>query len=151
MSEKADLELQLEPSTHRATLKQKKDADSQPANNKKITFRSRLWKAIYMIECHCMANALHGYAIAHAQKAHLARWDEVMIPDVENLVDWVKLFTVCNHNALEIFPHSEYPIGHRTDDLRAEHQQRAYIPLDEPHGVLLGRRGQFRHLCFVVL
>ena len=41
-----------------------------------------------------MAGILHGYAIAHAQKAHLARWDEVMVPDVENLVDWIKLFVV---------------------------------------------------------
>jgi hypothetical protein len=46
-----------------------------------------------------MASFVHGYAIAHAQQVHLTRWDEVMIPDVENLVDWIKLFVVCPNPA----------------------------------------------------
>ena len=92
MSEKTDLELQVDPSMHKAALQQN-DANSRPVK-KKNTSRSRLWKAFYIIECHVMAGILHGYAIAHAQKAHLARWDEVMVPDVENLVDWIKLFVV---------------------------------------------------------
>lgn len=49
-----------------------------------------------------MASFLHGYAIAHAQKAHLTRWDEVMIPDVENLVDWIKLFVVYSNPACPV-------------------------------------------------
>ena len=92
MSEKTDLELQVDPSMHKAALQQN-DANSRPVK-KKNTSRSRLWKTFYIIECHVMAGILHGYAIAHAQKAHLARWDEVTIPGVENLVDWIKLSMV---------------------------------------------------------
>ena len=92
MSEKTDLELQVDRSMHKAALQQN-DANAQPAK-KKDALRSRLWKTFYIIECHSMAGILHRYAIAHAQKAHLARWDEVTIPGVENLVDWIKLSMV---------------------------------------------------------
>jgi hypothetical protein len=92
MSKITDIELQASPSVPNSSFEQK-DASSRPPN-KKRNLRPRLWKAFCIIECHFMASTLHGYAIAHAQKAHLTRWDEVMIPDVENLVDWIKLFMV---------------------------------------------------------
>ena len=91
MSEKANLELQAHPTLQNPAL----GIENTNAKPQKSISRQRLWKAVYIIECHFMAGVLHGYAIAHAQKAHLARWDEVMIPDVENLVDWIKLFVVC--------------------------------------------------------
>lgn len=97
MSEKTDLELQANPNMPKLALEQK-HASLQPLK-KKSSLRSRLWKAICILECHFMASSLHGYAIAHAQQVHLARWDEVMIPDVENLVDWIKLFVVCPDTA----------------------------------------------------
>ena len=84
-----------------------------------------------------MASALHGYAIAHAQQIHRTRWDEVMIPDVENLVDWIKLFVVCPKAVWA----SDLFAGSRGTDqsMRAEHQQRAYFPVAELDGVLLHR------------
>ena len=86
-----------------------------------------------------MASFLHGYAIAHAQKAHLTRWDEVMIPDVENLVDWIKLFVVCPDSA------GLARILNRTlgadQRLCAEHHQQTSLPLDEFDGILLHRSG----------
>ncbi|KAM0702947.1 hypothetical protein Q7P35_010379 [Cladosporium inversicolor] len=90
MSEKPDLELQASPTMPELALEQKDTTPKSP--NKKNSLRSRLWKAFCIIEFHFMASALHGYAIAHAQQIHQNRWDEVMIPDVENLVDWIKLF-----------------------------------------------------------
>lgn len=92
MSAKTDLELQPDPMVPKVALEQEDTTPKPP--KKKNSLRSRLWKALYIIECHCMASALHGYAIVHAQQGHRARWDEVMIPDVENLVEWVKLFVV---------------------------------------------------------
>ena len=92
MSEKANLELQAHPTLRNPALV----IENTTTKPQKNSSRQRLWKALYIIECHFMAGVLHGYAIAHAQKAHLARWDEVMIPDVENLVDWIKLFMVCS-------------------------------------------------------
>ena len=102
MSEKTDLELQANPSLPTSALEQKKDASSEPPKRSE-SLRPRLWKAFCIIECHSMASTLHGYAIAHAQKPHLARWDEVMIPDAENLVDWIKLFMVCSYRCLSSF------------------------------------------------
>jgi hypothetical protein len=98
MSEKTNLELQADPSIPKLALEQK-DASPQPPKKKENSLRSRLWKAICILECHFMASFLHGYAIAHAQKVHLTRWDEVTIPDVENLIDWIKLFMVCPNPA----------------------------------------------------
>lgn len=97
MSEKPDLELQASPTMPELALEQKDTTPKSP--NKKNSLRSRLWKAFCIIEFHFMASALHGYAIAHAQQIHQNRWDEVMIPDVENLVDWIKLFVVCPNAA----------------------------------------------------
>lgn len=97
ISEKTDLELQANPNMPKVALAQK-DPRPQPPK-KRNSLRSRLWKVTCIVECHFMASFLHGYAIAHAQKVHLARWDEVMIPDVENLVDWIKLFVVCPDTA----------------------------------------------------
>jgi hypothetical protein len=68
---------------------------------KKKSIRPRVWKAVYCYFCHNMANSMHRFAIDHAQKAYLARWDEVMVPDVENLVDWIKLFMVSGTCSVE--------------------------------------------------
>lgn len=100
MSEKTDLELQANSSMPKLSLEQK-DPSPQPPK-KTNSLRPRLWKAICILECHFMASFLHGYAIAHAQKAHLTGWDEVMVPDVENLVDWIKLFVVYSNPACPV-------------------------------------------------
>lgn len=89
MSEKANLELQ----TLQNPALGIENTNAKPQKN---SSRQRLWKAVYILECHLMAGVLHGYATAHAQKAQLTRWDEVMIPDVENLVDLIKVFMVCS-------------------------------------------------------
>lgn len=93
MPQNTDLELQADPSVLKLALEQEDTSPQTPKTRGSL--RLRLWKAFCIVECHFMASNLHGYAIAHAQKAHLTRWDEVMIPDVENLVDWIKLFMVC--------------------------------------------------------
>jgi hypothetical protein len=88
MSEKSDFQLDA----HAQSPADQVDTSSQP--KKKKTSRPRLWKAVYWYFCNNMANQMHRFAIDNAQKAYLARWDEVMVPDVENLVDWIKLFVV---------------------------------------------------------
>ena len=92
MSEKTDLELQADRSVQQVAF-DKTDATPQPLRKKK-SLRRRVWKTLYLYQCHLMAAYVHRFAIDHAQEAHRARWDEVMVPDVENLVDWIKLFMV---------------------------------------------------------
>lgn len=94
MSEKADLELQAEPSVQ-LIARIAANATPQSKKKKKKSLRRKVWKTIYLYECHLMAAYAHKYAIDHAREVHRARWDEVMVPDVENLVDWIKLFMVC--------------------------------------------------------
>jgi hypothetical protein len=88
MSEKSEFQLDA----HAQSPANQVEASSQPQKKKSI--RPRLWKAVCCYCCHNMANQVHRFAIDHARKAYLARWDEVMVPDVENLVDWIKLFVV---------------------------------------------------------
>jgi hypothetical protein len=137
MSEKTDLELQANPNMPKLALEQKHTTPQPP--KKKSSLRPRLWKAICVLECHFMASFLHGYAIAHAQKVHLTRWDEVMIPDVENLVDWIKLFVVCPDPA-GLIRARKWTFG---ADRRvcAEHYQRTSLPLDELNCLFLHRCG----------
>jgi hypothetical protein len=75
------------------------EVETSPQAQKKKSIRPRVWKALYCYCCHNMANSVHRFAIDHAQKAYLARWDEVMVPDVENLIDWIKLFMVSGSRA----------------------------------------------------
>jgi hypothetical protein len=88
MSEKSDFPLDARAQS----LPDQTDANPHP--KEKNISRPRLWKALCCFFCHTMANQTHRFAIDNAQEAYLARWDDVMVPDVENLVDWIKLFMV---------------------------------------------------------
>jgi hypothetical protein len=97
MSEKSAFQLNAYPHSPADQT----ESSSQPPKKKSI--RPRLWKAVCCYCCHNMANSMHRFAIDHAQKASLARWDEVMVPDVENLLDWIKLFMVSEKSAQQYF------------------------------------------------
>ena len=141
MFEKADLELQ------QPTLAKK---DASPPNKKKSS-RPRLWKAIYLYFSHIMSASLHKFAIANAREVHRARWDEVMVPDVENLVDWIKLFMVCEIRTR--YPLSRIGGSGTLTRFRcvAEYYSQEPVRLGGFYGCFFGLVGQFRLLCFALL
>jgi hypothetical protein len=98
MSEKSAFQLDARA---QSPADQQVEVEVSPLAQKKKSIRPRVWKAVYCYFCHNMANSMHRFAIDHAQKAYLARWDEVMVPDVENLVDWIKLFMVSGTCSVE--------------------------------------------------
>jgi hypothetical protein len=90
-----------------------------------------------------MAANLHRTAIVNAQEVHLARWDEVMIPDIENLIDWIKLFMVRDFMLLSV---SMLSSALTQPPACAEHQSQTFLLPGELYNGFHRRVGQ---LCWL--